>query len=145
MKDVYDVVITVQGLQIYTDGAPDASEFMTQGQLALGEDGFILTYEETELTGMEGTTTRFIQEGEEVTLARTGTVNNYLVFREGRQHTSLYETPYGSLTVDIRTNLLRSTIGESGGALELSYDVSVQKKLMCKNYVHVRVRRSHTR
>ena len=145
MNDGYDVVITVQGLQIYTDGDPDASELMTQGRLTLWEDGFILTYEETELTGMEGTTTCFIQEGEQITLTRTGTVNNHMVFREGRQHSSLYETPHGSVTVDIRTNYLRSTIGEAGGALELSYDVSIQKKLMCRNHVHVRVRRSNSR
>lgn len=145
MNDGYDVVITVQGLQVYIDGEPDASELMTQGRLTLREDGFILTYEETALTGMEGTTTRFAQEGEQITLTRTGTVNNHLVFQEGRQHSSLYETPYGSVTVDVHTNYLRSTISEAGGALELSYDVSVQKKLMCRNHVYIRVRRNHTR
>ena len=35
MNDGYDVVITVQGLQVYIDGEPDASELMPQGRLTL--------------------------------------------------------------------------------------------------------------
>ena len=44
---------------------------------------------------MEGTTTTFELRGPRVLLTRSGKVNSQMVFEEGRQHTSLYETPMG--------------------------------------------------
>lgn len=72
---------------------PDATELTTEGTLELTEKGLLLTYQETALTGMEGTTTTFEVSGPQVILRRVGSVNSQMVFEEGRQHTSLYETP----------------------------------------------------
>lgn len=47
-------------------------------------------------------------------LTRTGKVNSQMIFEEGRQHTSLYETPFGELTVDIQTSRLRHNLSEPG-------------------------------
>ena len=42
---------------------PDATELTTEGTLELTEEGLLLTYQETALTGMEGTTTTFEVSG----------------------------------------------------------------------------------
>jgi len=145
MDKGYDVMITVRGEQVYADGTPDSSELMTQGKLLPRENGFELEYEETEITGMEGTTTRFVQVGDEVTLSRFGAFNSQLVFQEGKPHSSLYQTPFGTLDVDIHTAYLRSTVGEMGGVIEIRYDVAVQKQVMSKNLCQVRVKRTNLR
>ena len=50
------VLIFVRGEQFYDDMEPDTTELMTEGVMTIADDGAIsLTYEETELTGMEGT------------------------------------------------------------------------------------------
>ena len=144
MNDGYDVVITVQGLQIYTDGDPDASELMTQGRLTLGEDGFILTYEETELTGMEGTTTRFTIQDDTVTLTREGGVNSQMVFQRGKRCSSLYETPWGSILVDVATTTLASRLSERGGVLEVRYTIAVDHRVTGENRFRIRVRERAT-
>ena len=141
----YDVMITVRGRQVYADGTPDSSEMMTQGKLYPREDGFALEYEETEITGMEGTTTSFVREGDVVSLTRSGSFNSQMVFQEGRQHSSLYRTPYGTLDVDIRTGRIRSSINELGGVMEIDYDIAVQKQLMSKNRFQIRVKRKNLR
>ena len=114
------VLLFIRGEQYFDDVDPDATELTTEGTLELTEEGLLLTYQETALTGMEGTTTTFEVSGPQVILRRVGSVNSQMVFEEGRQHTSLYETPYGELSVDIQTSALRHNLSERGGLLELS-------------------------
>ena len=113
------VLLSIRGEQYFDDIDPDATELMTEGTMALTEDGIVLSYEESELTGMEGTTTTFEVKGPRVTLTRSGAVNSQMVFEEGRQHTSLYETPFGELSVDIQTSELKHNLSERGGLMEI--------------------------
>lgn len=46
------VMISVRGEQYFDDVDPNATELMTEGTLEQTEDGFLLSYQETELTGM---------------------------------------------------------------------------------------------
>lgn len=108
------VLLFIRGEQYFDDVDPDATELTTEGTLELTEKGLLLTYQETALTGMEGTTTTFEVSGPQVILRRVGSVNSQMVFEEGRQHTSLYETPYGELSVDIQTSALRHNLSERG-------------------------------
>ena len=102
-----------------------------------------LSYEETELTGMEGTTTTFEVKGPQVILTRTGTVNSQMVFEEGRQHTSLYETPFGELTVDIQTSTLKHNLTQRGGVMEIKYSIAVEHTVTGRNCFKIRVRPKH--
>ena len=114
-----------------------------EGTMELAEDGIVLSYEESELTGMEGTTTTFEVKGPRVTLTRSGTVNSQMVFEEGRQHTSLYETPFGELSVDIQTSILKHNLSERGGLLEIKYSIAVEHTVTGRNCFKIRVRRKH--
>ena len=120
-REKLPVTLFIRGEQYFDDVDPDATELVTEGTLELMEEGLRLTYQETSLTGMEGTTTTFEITGPQVTLRRAGTVNSQMVFEEGRQHTSLYETPYGELSVDIQTSALRHNLSDRGGLLEIRY------------------------
>ena len=71
------VVLFVRGTQYYDDIEPEETELMTEGIMVSGDDGaIILEYQETELTGMEGTTTRFTIQDDTVVLTREGSVNS---------------------------------------------------------------------
>ena len=111
--------------------------------MTLTENGMVLAYEETALTGMEGTTTRFQVQGPRVILTRSGTVNSQMVFEEGRQHTSLYETPFGELSVDIQTSVLKHNLTERGGLMEIKYSIAVEHTVTGRNCFKIRVRRKH--
>ena len=134
-------MLSIRGEQYFDGIDPDAQELMTEGTMTLTEDGMVLAYQETALTGMEGTTTRFQVQGPRVILTRSGTVNSQMVFEEGRQHTSLYETPFGELSVDIQTSVLKHNLTERGGLMEIKYSIAVEHTVTGRNCFKIRVRR----
>ena len=137
------VLLSIRGEQYFDGIDPDAQELMTEGTMTLTEDGMVLAYEETALTGMEGTTTSFQIQGPQVILTRSGTVNSQMVFEEGRQHTSLYETPFGELSVDIQTSVLKHNLTERGGLMEIKYSIAVEHTVTGRNCFKIRVRRKY--
>ena len=140
-REKLPVLLSIRGEEYFDDIDPDATELMTDGTLEVTEDGLVLSYEESELTGMEGTTTTFEVCGPRVTLTRSGAVNSQMVFEEGRQHTSLYETPFGELSVDIQTGRLRHNLTERGGIMEIQYSIAVEHTVTGRNCFKIRVKR----
>ena len=137
------VMLSIRGEQYFDGIDPDATELMTEGTMTLTENGMVLAYEETALTGMEGTTTSFQIQGPQVILTRSGTVNSQMVFEDGRQHTSLYETPFGELSVDIQTSVLKHNLTERGGLMEIKYSIAVEHTVTGRNCFKIRVRRKY--
>ena len=138
------VLLTIRSEQHFEGMEPDGVELMTEGTLtAAGEGRLVLSYQESELTGLEGTTTTFEIQGPQVILSRTGSVNSQMVFEEGKQHTSLYKTPFGELAIDIRTSRLRHSLTERGGLVDLQYSISVDHSVTGRNAFKIRVRRKH--
>ena len=91
-----EVVISIKGMQNFEGALPDVIELVTEGRLARDGESYTLSYQESELTGLEGTLTTIQVDGEQVTLMRVGEFNSQLVFQEGRRHLSMYNTPYGA-------------------------------------------------
>ena len=135
------VLLSIRGEQYFDGIDPDETELMTEGTMTFTEEGIVLSYEESELTGMEGTTTTFEVKGSRVTLMRSGSVNSQMVFEEGRQHTSLYETPFGELSVDIQTSELRHNLTQRGGLMEIRYSIAVEHTVTGRNCFKIRVKR----
>lgn len=136
-----EVIIFVRGEQYYDGADPDDTELISEGSMTIDGSGeIILEYQETELTGMEGTTTRFAIRDDTVVLTRTGSVNSQMIFQRGRQHSSLYETPWGTMTVDISTSRLAYRINEHGGVLEIKYTIAVEHRVTGINQFKIRVR-----
>ena len=135
------VLLSIRGEQDFDGVDPDATELMTEGTMELSEEGLTLRYHESALTGMEGTVTTFTVEGPRVTLTRSGSVNSQMIFEEGRQHTSLYETPFGELSVDIQTSRLRHNLTERGGVMEIRYSIAVGHNVTGRNCFKIRVKR----
>ncbi len=136
------VIISIKGMQNYEGTDPDTVELVTQGRLLdCGEDGLSLSYQESELTGMEGTLTTFqVEKSGRVTLMRLGEFNSEMVFEEGRRHLSLYQTPYGDLSVGIRANRVRNSLGMNGGDLEIDYAIEIDHALAGQSLFQIHVR-----
>ena len=135
-----DVIISIRGTQDYSGTDPDTMERVTEGKLAVQDGALCLSYEESELTGMEGTTTVFQVEPEKVTLLRLGSVQSEMVFEEGRRHMSLYSTPYGNMEIGVRARRLNSTLELTGGRLEIDYDIEINHMLAGQSLFRIDVR-----
>ena len=85
-----EVLLTIRGQQSYAEQEPEMVELVTEGTLESVENGWKLTYEESDLTGLKGVTTSFLLEPAKVTLSRKGPLSSQMVFQEGVLHESLY-------------------------------------------------------
>lgn len=135
-----DVIISIRGTQDYSGTDPDTMELVTEGKLAVQDGALCLSYEESELTGMEGTTTVFQVEPQKVTLLRLGSVQSEMVFEEGRRHMSLYSTPYGNMEIGVRARRLNFTLELTGGRLEIDYDIEINHMLAGQSLFRIDVR-----
>lgn len=139
-KMTKNVMISILGLQEYEDTDGDSIELTTAGQLTRTAKGYNLSYEESALTGMEGTHTSFDIMPDHVVLTRTGQLCSEMVFQQGVRHLSMYNTPYGSLEVGVAARKVRSTIGDHGGELEINYSIDIDHKLAGENRFSLKVR-----
>ena len=135
-----DVVISIKGMQKYEGNDPDTVELVTAGRLMKDKAGYTLSYQESEITGLEGTLTTFQIERDRVTLLRVGEVNSQMVFEEGRRHLSMYDTPYGALSVGINTRKMRAELDARGGSIEIDYAIEIDHALAGQNLFRIHVR-----
>ena len=134
-------IISIRVTQTLDDNPPETVELITEGRLIdCGEEGYTLTYQESELTGLEGTLTTFQIERDRVTLLRVGEVNSQMVFEEGRRHLSMYDTPYGALSVGINTRKMRAELDARGGNIEIDYAIEIDHALAGQNLFRIHVR-----
>lgn len=134
-----NVIISVTGNQ-YVNEESDCIELVTEGTLEYDNNCCKITYAETEMTGMEGTTTSLEVEDERVTLVRTGATNSQLIFENDKKHVGYYETPYGNFSIGVLSNGMNIDIDENGGEIEIKYVLDVNNKAISKNDFNIKVR-----
>ncbi|MCI9557252.1 DUF1934 domain-containing protein [Oscillospiraceae bacterium 50-16] len=134
-----DVVISIRGMQWYENRESDSIELVTRGVML--RDGVVctLSYQESKLTGMEGTLTTIQVEGEQVSMLRVGEYNTQMVFQTGRRHLSVYNTPYGAMEVGVNTRHLLAELKEDSGIIEVDYDIEVDHALAGRNAVQIEI------
>ncbi|MCI8304911.1 MAG: DUF1934 domain-containing protein [Lawsonibacter sp.] len=135
-----DVIISIKGMQKYDGALPDVVELVTQGRLSREGESYTLSYQESELTGLEGTLTTIQVDGGQVTLMRMGEFNSQLVFQEGRRHLSMYNTPYGTMAIGVNTRHLLAELTDQGGDIEVDYSVEVDHALTGRNVFRINIR-----
>ena len=135
------VIISIKGKQSYEDVEDETIELVTEGLLNKeGEGEYTLSYQESALTGLEGTLTTFQVEQGRIPLMRIGEVTSQMVFEEGRRHLSMYDTPYGALAIGINTRRMRSSLGEHGGDIEIDYAIEIDHAMAGQNLFQINVR-----
>ncbi|MDE6933086.1 MAG: DUF1934 domain-containing protein [Oscillospiraceae bacterium] len=136
-----EIILFVRGEQTYDGVSPEVTELATEGVMTIREDGeMVLTYQESEITGMEGTTTRFTIRGGTVVLERAGLIVSRMEFKQGERSSSFYETPWGTMEVDIVTTKLAHRFTERGGVMEIAFTIAVNHQVTGENRFKVRVK-----
>ncbi len=103
-------------------------EMFSEGELYVTDDRVIIAYDESELTGMEGSSTqvRFERNHPElVTMMRSGSVSTILVFEEGKRHICTYQTPYMPFEICVYTKSVKNELLERG-VIDLDYIVEIR-------------------
>ena len=103
-------------------------EMFSEGELYITDERVIIAYDESELTGMEGSHTQVRFERAQaglVTMMRNGSVNTILVFEEGKRHICAYQTPYMPFEICVFTKSVKNTLLDDG-KIELDYIVEIR-------------------
>ena len=103
----------------------DVIEVVSPGKYIKINDGYRATYEETEISGMAGTTTTLTIRDKEVVLEREGTTTTKMCFNREEPSVSMYQSPYGILELSINTKSLEVEMDEDGGELKIDYSLAI--------------------
>ena len=135
-----DAIISITGIQRDGSGQKDAVELVTAGKYGFENGEGRFTYEESGLTGLEGTRTTFTISPMGVVLRREGNLNAQMVFREGQKDFFLYQTPFGSATMGVDTRRIDARLDEHGGTMELDYDIDFNHAPVGRNQFKINVK-----
>ena len=124
---IIPVTLSLRGRQSYQDQEPDNIELVTEGTMEFRAGGCDICYEESDLTGLSGVTTRFRVEPGRVILQRTGKLNSEMIFEEGQSHTSLYQMEFGALMITVCAERIFAQLGTSGGIVDLIYKIEIEQ------------------
>ena len=130
-----DVVISVMGMQKYEKQDSDKVELVTEGRLIREAGNYVITYNESDMTGLEGTVTtiQVNPEQDQITLIRVGQFNSQMVFQEGRRHLSMYNTPYGAMAIGVNTRHMYAELNDVQGEIEVDYNIEVEHSVAGRN------------
>ncbi|MBQ6893057.1 MAG: DUF1934 domain-containing protein [Clostridia bacterium] len=101
-----------------------------------------IEYEESEITGMEGSKTKVFFDKSNpslVSILREGAVSTALVFEEGRRHLCIYETPYFPIELCVDTLSLENSLSYNGGSMKAEYLVEMNGVLAEKTIITISI------
>ena len=122
------VLLTVVSRQQFQQEKPETTKLVTQGVLRSIDGSFELSYAESELTGLSGTTTTFRIEPSRLLLTRTGGVSSQMLFVPEQENASLYDMGFGALLVTVRTQELTVKLNENGGSITVRYAIAIEEE-----------------
>lgn len=118
------------------------TELRTEGTYEHTEKEWRVSYEESEATGFEGSTTEIIgTDGRCVSIIRTGSANSNLMIEVGKKHYCLYGTPFGDITVGIFTHKIEDHLTADGGQLYLRYTLDANASFLSDNEIYLEISR----
>jgi uncharacterized beta-barrel protein YwiB (DUF1934 family) len=135
-----NVIISVKGTQMVRDEDVNELELVTEGKYYKKGNAYYITYKESEVTGMDGTTTTLKVSDGVVTLMRFGSVNTQFIFEQGQKHVSYYDTTYGAFTVGVFANEVNIDVDDEGGEIMVDYRLEIDNNKSGDNDFHMLIR-----
>jgi len=131
-------IITISSIQ--GNKEDDSIQVVTPGSFYSKDDCYYAVYEETEISGMEGTTTTLKIGPEELILLREGTTNANMHFVNGENNLSMYDTPYGTLKMEVNTKKIDIDVNEKGGNIAVKYDMNISGQMVPETSLDINIK-----
>ncbi len=131
-------MLKIKGKQTNTEGEENVIELITEGKLYTKNGSYYLVYDETEISGMEGSTTTLKIQGHKISMKRFGSNSSSLIFEKGHNYTAEYMTAYGDMTLEVLTENLAVNISETGkGNIDLLYKLNLSDNISSNNHLTI--------
>lgn len=133
-----NVMLKIKGKQINTEGEENIIELITEGKLYTKNGSYYLVYDETEISGMEGSTTTLKIQGHKISMKRFGNNSSSLIFEKGQKHRTEYMTAYGDMSLEVMTENVDVNISETGkGNIDLLYKLNLSDNMTSNNHLTI--------
>lgn len=136
---IKDVMITVKGSQS-AGSESEETEFVTNGSYEYQPDNIRISYEESEIIGMEGTKTEISVSGGAVEVMRSGSNNHTLVYQKGKKHIGYYNTPYGEFSMAVTASMVRTDLHSWGGEICIDFVTEFNEMTQCRNSLCIQIK-----
>lgn len=105
-----------------------------------GEDYYII-YEESEISGLEGTTTTLKINNSSVSMKREGNNTSVMEFEKGKRYKTSYKTEYGNMFMELLTKNVITNINEDPLTMDIKidYEIVIKDMFEGKNKMHIKV------
>jgi len=142
-----DIMLRIIGNQLHgldsKPGDEDAMELITEGRFAKKGDALYLMYEESELSGVHGFTTSLKITDGKVRMKRyekEGGIQTAIEFEKGGKFTGWYETPFGTIEMEVLTNNIDNQLKPEGtGTLGIDCSVSLKGLIESRNLLRFEI------
>jgi uncharacterized beta-barrel protein YwiB (DUF1934 family) len=135
-----NAIISVVSRQTDSEDENDIIEVVTPGKFYKEDNSYYAVYEETEISGMKGTTTTLKIDEERFTLIRTGTTNTEMKFKKDSRDLTLYNTPHGGLDLTVDTKELKMNINNHGGDVFIDYDMIIGNQQTLSTILEINIK-----
>ena len=100
-----DITLKIIGKQCYDNHEEEQMEFVTDGKLYVRGGAIYIVYDESDVSGLSGCKTTLKVSGDSLKMRRIGGggPQTELYFEKGKRISSLYETPYGPMELEVLT------------------------------------------
>jgi uncharacterized beta-barrel protein YwiB (DUF1934 family) len=134
------VVVTVVGTQTDANGEQDRIELVTVGTCQEKNGVQYIAYRESELSGMEGTTTLLKVYDDHFAVVRMGALEHKQEFFRGEKSLSTYITSFGSMKMCAFTKRLELALVHGTGFLAADYELEINGQWQSSNTLSVTIR-----
>lgn len=134
-----NIIVTIKTSQIDTKGETEDMELVTEGKYYKKNDAIYIVYEESEISGMEGTTTTLKILKDCVIMKRFGKTNSELIFEKGKRFKTKYKTSFGDLSMETLTKSVEIKCSDDSKAMDINinYDINITGLFEGKNIISI--------
>ncbi|QSX08152.1 DUF1934 domain-containing protein [Alkalibacter rhizosphaerae] len=134
--------LSITGRTKHREGMEDVIELVTQGELYRKSNSDYIIYDETEVSGLEGTTTTLEIDRQKMSIMRLGSTNSHMTFETGKKKFNTYTTPYGDMVMSIYTRNLAVDYDKDDQPVDIrvDYNVEIQGLMETTNELNIHVK-----
>ena len=124
-----DVRVSVLGVQFEIE-PEEPVDLITFGDYYNKNGKHYILYDEIDIEEGENIKNRIKIDGSKIEVVKSGTTNGQLIFEQGKNHMTYYDTAMGSLLMGVNTNSIRMIEEEDHIQAKVRYSLEM-------NYTHV--------
>lgn len=138
------VIVSIQGMQMMEDEAGASPELITTGTYSFENQIHQVVFEEQLSESQQITTDWLTFSEDKVELKKEGEVQTHMIFEKGKKNLSFYDTPYGSVSVEMTASEVEILCKEDEISIVLEYSLAMNEQPVAECALNIGIRAQQT-